>query len=54
VIFTWHFHEDVTAFVREIRAAGMGDAEDIQRELKDRYCLDVRAGTVEEILSETG
>ncbi len=54
VIFPWHFHEDVTAFVREIRAAGMVSVEDIRRELKDRYCIDVRAETVEEILSETG
>lgn len=52
VIFPWHFWEDVSGFVRELREEGAGSVEDIRRELKTRYCLDVRAETIDEILIE--
>lgn len=52
VIFPWHLWEDLTTFIKEIKASGIHSEEDIHRELKRRYNVDIRIDTVREILSE--
>ena len=52
IIFPWHLWEDLTSFVKEIKALGINSEEEIRRELKERYSLDIRIDTIKEILSE--
>ncbi len=52
VTFPWHVCEDLTAFIKEIRACGFRFEEDIRRELKDRYSIDINLKLIKEILSE--
>jgi hypoxanthine phosphoribosyltransferase len=51
IIFPWHICEDLTGFIRELRAEGMRDGEEIRRELKRRYNIDIKAEMVREALS---
>jgi len=44
--------EDLTAFIKEIRAHGFHSEGDIRHELKDRYNIDIRLELIKEILSE--
>jgi hypoxanthine phosphoribosyltransferase len=52
VIFPWHIREDLTGFVNRITDAGICNEDDVCRELKLRYNIDVNADSVREILSE--
>lgn len=52
VIFPWHVWEDLTVFIRKLKAEGVSSEDDIRAELRVRYCLDIKAETVREILSE--
>jgi hypoxanthine phosphoribosyltransferase len=52
VIFPWHLWEDLTGFVKSIWAEGTGSVKDIRHELMERYCIDAKAETIREILSE--
>jgi hypoxanthine phosphoribosyltransferase len=52
VIFPWHVWEDLTAFIREMKARGIHSGEDVHHELKSRYNINVSFETIKEILSE--
>lgn len=52
VIFPWHIREDLTGFVKNIKDKGIHDEEDISRELKLRYNINVQMETLREVLSE--
>lgn len=52
VIFPWHLWEDLTTFIKEIKASGIYSEEDIVKELKRRYNIDIRIETVKEILAD--
>lgn len=52
ITFPWHVWEHLTAFIKEIRTYGFQSVEDIRRELKDRYNIEVRLELINEILSE--
>jgi hypoxanthine phosphoribosyltransferase len=52
ITFPWHVWEDLTAFIKEIRAHGFYSEEDIRQELKDRHKICVRLELIKEILSE--
>lgn len=52
VIFPWHIWEDLTGFVKNIKDKGMHNEEDISRELKLRYNINVQMETLREVLSE--
>jgi uncharacterized protein len=52
IIFPWHVWEDLTLFIKEIMAGHTIGVAAARRELKDRFCLDVSAATVREIISE--
>lgn len=52
VIFPWHIWEDLTGFVKNIKDKGIHNEEDISRELKLRYNINVQMETLREVLSE--
>ncbi len=52
IIFPWHVWEDLTTFIKEMKTQGIQSIKGIRNELKRKYCLDVKAETVKEILSE--
>lgn len=52
VIFPWHIWEDLTGFVKNIKDKGIHDEEDISRELKLRYNINVQMETLREVLAE--
>jgi hypoxanthine phosphoribosyltransferase len=52
ITFPWHVWEDLTGFVKKIADSGIHDEDDIRRELKQRYCLNVNAATMKEVLSD--
>ena len=52
ITFPWHVWEDLTAFIKEIRARGFHSEGDIRHELKDRYNIDIRLELIKKILSE--
>lgn len=52
VIFPWHIWEDLTGFVKNIKDKGIYNEEDISRELKLRYNINVQMETLREVLSE--
>ncbi|HBR21662.1 MAG TPA: phosphoribosyltransferase [Nitrospiraceae bacterium] len=52
VIFPWHIWEDLTGFVKNIKGKGIHNEEDISRELKLRYNINVQMETLREVLSE--
>ena len=52
VIFPWHVWEDLTGFVKSMKAIGISCEEDIRRELKSKYNIEVQIETIKEILSE--
>jgi hypoxanthine phosphoribosyltransferase len=54
VIFPWHVWEDLTGFIKNIKAAGVYSQEDIRRELKSRYNIEVQDEMMRELLSEIG
>jgi hypoxanthine phosphoribosyltransferase len=54
VIFPWHVWEDLTGFIKSMKAIGICCEEDIRRELKSKYNIEVQIETIKEILSEIG
>jgi len=52
VIFPWHIWEDLTGFIQKIKAAGVKPEEDIRKELKMKYNIDISLQVIQEILSE--
>lgn len=52
ITFPWHVWEDLTSFIKEIRAFGFHSEGDIRQELKNRYDIDIRLEVIKEILSE--
>ncbi len=52
VIFPWHVWEDLTVLIKNIKAMGIYCEEDIRRELKSKYNIEVQSGMIKEILSE--
>lgn len=52
VIFPWHVWEDLTGFIKGIKATGIDGAEDIRQELKSKYNIEVQFEIIKEILSE--
>lgn len=52
VIFPWHIWEDLTGFIKKLKEKGISGLEDIQRELKDIYNIDIDIKMVKEIISE--
>lgn len=52
VIFPWHIWEDLTGFVKNIKDKGIHNEEDISRELKLRYNINVQMETLREVLAE--
>ncbi len=52
IIFPWHVWEDLTSFIKETKTQGIQSVKGIRNELRIKYCLDVNAGTIKEILSE--
>ena len=54
VIFPWHIWEDLTVLIKNIKAIGICCEEDIRRELKSKYNIEVQAEMIKEILSEIG
>jgi hypoxanthine phosphoribosyltransferase len=52
VIFPWHIWEDLTVLIKNIKAIGICCEEDIRRELKSKYNIEVQIETIKEILSE--
>ena len=52
VIFPWHIWEDLTGLIKNIKAIGICCEEDIRRELKSKYNIEVQAEMIKEILSE--
>lgn len=51
-IIKWHIWEDLTGFVKNIKDKGIHDEEDISRELKLRYNINVQMETLREVLAE--
>jgi hypothetical protein len=51
VIFPWHIWEDLTAFIKKLRAAGITRNYDLSNELRERYNIAVPADMLEEIIS---
>ena len=51
VIFPWHLWEDVTGFIKKLRAAGIRRDDDLLHELRERYKIDVHISMIREILS---
>jgi hypothetical protein len=54
VIFPWHVWEDLTGHIKNIKATGTYFEEDIRRELKSKYDIEVQIEMIKEILSEIG
>ena len=52
VIFPWHVWEDLTGFIKSIKAMGIHCEEDIRHELKSKYSIEVQFEIIKEILSE--
>lgn len=52
VIFPWHIWEDLTVLIRNMKAIGICCEEDIRRELKSKYNIEVQSEIIKEILSE--
>jgi hypoxanthine phosphoribosyltransferase len=52
VIFPWALWEDLVGFVSRITTSGIRRPEDISRELRRRYHIDVSIETIKDILSE--
>jgi hypoxanthine phosphoribosyltransferase len=51
VTFPWHVWEDMTSFIEELHATGIRRDRTISRELRERYCIDLPADMIREILS---
>jgi hypoxanthine phosphoribosyltransferase len=51
ITFPWHLWEDMTGFIEKLQAAGIRRDRTISRELRERYCIDLPADMVREILS---
>ena len=49
-IFPWHVWEDLTGFIESMKATGIHCVEDIGRELKSKYNIEVQIETIKEIL----
>jgi len=52
VIFPWHIWEDLTVLIKNMKAIGICCEEDIRRELKSKYNIEVQSEIIKEILSE--
>ena len=52
VIFPWHIWEDLTVLIKNMKAVGICCEEDIRRELKSKYNIEVQSEMIKEILSE--
>jgi len=52
VIFPWHIWEDLTVLIKNMKAIGICCEEDIRRELKSKYNIEVQSEMIKEILSE--
>jgi len=51
VIFPWHLWEDMTGFITTLTNEGICRENDIKRELRNRYGINVRSDMLREILS---
>jgi hypoxanthine phosphoribosyltransferase len=54
VIFPWHLWEDMTGFITTLTDEGIRRENDIKRELRGRYGINVRSDMLREILSCLG
>jgi hypoxanthine phosphoribosyltransferase len=54
VIFPWHLWEDMTGFISTLTDEGIRRENDIKRELRNRYCINVHSDVLREILSCLG
>ena len=54
VIFPWHLWEDMTGFITTLTDEGIRRENDLKRELRRRYGINVRSGMLREILSCLG
>lgn len=54
VIFPWHLWEDMTGFITTLTDEGIRRENDLKRELRRRYGINVRSDMLREILSCLG
>lgn len=54
IIFPWHIMEDLTEFIIKLKARGVNNVDDLKRNLKEIYYLDVSTNKIQEVLSIIG
>lgn len=54
VIFPWHRMEDLSEFIKKLKAEGIRSESDLQTGLKQRYEMDIPMETIREVLSIIG
>ncbi|MEN6331372.1 MAG: phosphoribosyltransferase [Smithella sp.] len=54
IIFPWHRMEDLSEFIKKLKAEGICSENDLKTSLKQRYDMDIPIDTIREVLSIIG